>query len=118
MYTRSIVYSFGCETVPAWQSKYAKPESALTQVESDERLCIAAAAAAGVQKGTYLVEIEHQVQLTHVAEVVIQDLYKQVDGLQRHQLVVNGVNAHGEEQASIPPVHHLVGLELCGRSGD
>jgi hypothetical protein len=60
----------------------------------------------------YLVEVEDQIQLTHVAEVVIKDLHKQVDGLQGGQLVVRHIDAHREEQASIPPVHDLVRLEL------
>jgi len=36
----------------------------------------------------YLVEVEDQVQLTHIAEVVVKDLHKQVDRLQRCQLIV------------------------------
>lgn len=30
----------------------------------------------------HLVEVEHQIKLTDIAEVVIKDLYKQMDGLQ------------------------------------
>ncbi len=41
-----------------------------------------------------LVEVEHKVQLAHVAEVVVEDLHEQVDGLQAGQLVVRRVNAH------------------------
>lgn len=60
----------------------------------------------------YLVEVEDQIQLTDVAEVVIKDLHKQVNGLQGGQLVVRHINAHREEQPSIPPVDDLVCLEL------
>lgn len=35
-----------------------------------------------------LVEVEHKVQLAYVAEVVVEDLHEQVDGLQAGQLVV------------------------------
>ncbi len=61
----------------------------------------------------HLVEVEDEVQLAHVAEVVVEDLHKQVDCFQAGQLIVGGINAHGEEQARIAPVHDLVGPELC-----
>lgn len=31
---------------------------------------------------TYLVEVEHQVQLTDIAEIMVQDFHKQVNALQ------------------------------------
>ena len=43
-------------------------------------------------RGAYLVEVEHQVQFTHVAEVSVQQLHKHVDGLQQQQLVVGHVH--------------------------
>jgi len=58
------------------------------------------------------VKVEDQVQFTHIAEVVVQDLHKQVHALQVGQFVVSGVHAQAEEQTSIPPVDDLVALEL------
>jgi len=60
----------------------------------------------------HLVEVEDQVQLTHIAEVVVKYLHKQVDTLQVGKLIVCDVNTHGKEQTRIPPVYHFVGLEL------
>lgn len=60
----------------------------------------------------YLVEVEDQVQLAHVAEVVVQDLHKQVHAFQVGQLVVGGVHTQAEEQARVPSVDDLVALEL------
>ena len=64
-----------------------------------------------------LVEVEHQIQLADVAEVMVQDLHKQVDGLQVGQLIVCDVHAQAEVEARIPPVDDLVGLELRSRRG-
>lgn len=52
---------------------------------------------APLQKSTHLVEIENQIQLAHIPEKTIQDLYKEMNGLQVGQLVIVGVNAHTEE---------------------
>ncbi len=60
----------------------------------------------------YLVEVEDQVQLTHIAEVVVKYLHKQVDTFQVGKLIVCDVNTHGKEQTRIPPVYHFVRLEL------
>ncbi len=60
----------------------------------------------------HLVEVEDQVQLTHIAKVVVKYLHKQVDTLQVGKLVVCDVHTHGKEQTRIPPVYHFVGLEL------
>ncbi len=60
----------------------------------------------------YLVEVEDQVQLADVVEVMVQDLHEQVHALEVGQLVVRDVHAQHEEEARIPPVDHLVRLEL------
>ncbi len=59
-----------------------------------------------------LVEVEDQVQLAHVLKVVVQDLDKEVDGLEQHQLVVRHVYAHGEVEAGVLAVDDLVGAVL------
>lgn len=65
-----------------------------------------------VQDGVDLVEVEDQVQLAHVAEEGVQDLDKEVDGLEVGQLVVVGVDAGAEEEAGVPAVDDLVVAEL------
>ena len=67
----------------------------------------------------YLVDVEHQVQLTNVLKVVVQDFHEQVDGLDQGQLVVRHVDAHGEEEACISAVDDLVGtvLQVDGKEG-
>ncbi len=57
-------------------------------------------------------EIEDEVKLADVAEVVIQDLHKEVDGLQVRQFVVSHVYTEAEVQPRIPPVDDFIGLEL------
>lgn len=57
-------------------------------------------------------EVEDKVKLADIAEVVIQDLHKQMDGLQVCQLIVSHVHTEAEVQPRIPPVDDLVGLEL------
>ena len=58
-------------------------------------------------------EIEDKVELTHVAEEVVQNFDKQVNTFQVHQLIVSQVNAEGEEQACVSPVDHFVRSELA-----
>lgn len=58
-------------------------------------------------------KIEDKVKLTDIAEIVIQDLDKQVYALQICQLIVCSIHAEAEEEASISPVDHFVALELC-----
>lgn len=62
-------------------------------------------------------EVEHEVQLAHILKVVVQDLHKQVDGLQLEQLIVAHINAHGEEEAGIAAVDHLVCAVLQAEGG-
>ncbi|RUS17629.1 hypothetical protein BC937DRAFT_89701 [Endogone sp. FLAS-F59071] len=63
---------------------------------------------------THLVEIENQVKLAHVAEESVQDLHEEVDGLEVGELVVIGVDADAEEEASVTAVDNLVVAELKG----
>lgn len=65
-----------------------------------------------IEDGVYLEEVKDEVQLAHVAEVGIQDLDKQVNGLEVEQLVVGLVNARAEEKPRVPPVDDLRALEL------
>ena len=68
----------------------------------------------------YFVEVEHQVQLTHTAEVLIEHLDEQMDELHGHycayledrQLIVGLVHAQRKEQPCVAPVDDLVVAEL------
>ena len=62
---------------------------------------------------TDLVEVEDEVELAYVAEKVVQNLHKQVDAFQVHQLIVSQVNAEREEEACISSVDHFVRSELA-----
>ena len=57
-------------------------------------------------------EVEDKIQLTDIAEVVVQYLNKQVHTLEVCKLIVGDINTHGEEKPSISPIYHFVGLEL------
>ena len=57
-------------------------------------------------------KVEHKVQLTDVAEVVVQNFHKEVDALKVRKFIVCNVYAHREEQTSISPIYDLVCLEL------
>lgn len=60
----------------------------------------------------YLVEIEHQIKLTNIAEEMVQNLDEQVDAFEVSQLIVRYVHAQGEKQASISSVYDLVCSKL------
>lgn len=57
----------------------------------------------------YLVEIEHQVQLTHVAKELIQYFYKEMYCFQVRELIVVGIYARAEEQSGIAAVDDFRG---------
>lgn len=57
----------------------------------------------------YLVEIKHQIQLTHIPKELIQHFHKEMNRLKVRKLVVVGVYARAEEQAGIAAVDHLRG---------
>lgn len=64
-----------------------------------------------------LVEIEHEIQLTHVPEELIQHLDEEMYGLQVRELVVVGVDAHAEEQPCVTAVDDLCGGEVLAHEG-
>lgn len=59
-----------------------------------------------------LVEVEDQIQLTDVAEEMVQYLHKQMNAFKIGQLVVCDINAHWKEKASITSINDLVCSEL------
>lgn len=65
-----------------------------------------------VEYGVDFVKVEDQVQLTDVAEEGVEDLDKEVDGLEVGELVVVCINAGTEEKAGVPAVDDLVVAEL------
>jgi hypothetical protein len=65
-----------------------------------------------IEDGVHLVKVEDQVQLADVAEEGVEHLDEEVDRLQVRELVVVGVDAGAEEEASVPPVDDLVVAEL------
>jgi len=65
-----------------------------------------------VENSVDLIEVKHQIQLTHVPKKAIQHLYKKVYGLQVRELVIVRVDARTEEEACVSPVDDLVLSEL------
>ena len=65
-----------------------------------------------IQDLVNLVEVEHQVQLTHWAKILVQHLHEQVDEFKHGQFVVIGIHAQCEEQSCIPSVDYLMIPEL------
>eukprot|EP00350_Pseudokeronopsis_sp_OXSARD2_P013393 CAMPEP_0170545706 /NCGR_PEP_ID=MMETSP0211-20121228/4072_1 /TAXON_ID=311385 /ORGANISM="Pseudokeronopsis sp., Strain OXSARD2" /LENGTH=132 /DNA_ID=CAMNT_0010849755 /DNA_START=22 /DNA_END=416 /DNA_ORIENTATION=- len=65
-----------------------------------------------IQNLIYFVEVEDQVELTDTAEVLVEDLYEQVDELQGGQLVVPSLDTDRKEQTRVPPVDDLVAPKL------
>lgn len=61
---------------------------------------------------THLVEIKHQIQLTHIPKEAIQHLDKKVYSLEVRELIIIRIDAHAEEQPRISPIHHAVLPEL------
>jgi hypothetical protein len=57
-------------------------------------------------------KVENEVQLAHIAEVMIKNLNKQMNGLQVSQLIVCDIYAQAEVKSSIAPVDDLVGFKL------
>jgi hypothetical protein len=63
-----------------------------------------------------LIKIEHNVQLTHVRKVWIQQLHKQMYALQITQFVILYVHGDGKEQTRISPVDQFIIVvfnEIC-----
>ena len=65
-----------------------------------------------VHRRVHFVEVEHQVKLAHVVEVLIENLYKVMDGLQVVEVVVVDVHTDTEVEAGVPPVDNLEVSEL------
>lgn len=65
-----------------------------------------------VEDGIYFVEVEDEVQLADIAEEGIEDLDKEVDGLEVCKFVVVGVDADAEEEACVSSVDDFVVSEL------
>ena len=65
-------------------------------------------------------EVQHNVQLRHGREEVVQHLDKEVYGFKYCKLIVALVNAHDEVKMRVASQHKLVSLELqlaCVRDG-
>ena len=56
---------------------------------------------------THLVEVEHQIKFTHIAEELIQHFDEEVDSFEVRQLVVIGVHTDAEEQPRVSTVDNL-----------
>lgn len=65
-----------------------------------------------VQYSIDFVKVEDKVELADVAEEGIEDLDKEVDGLEEGELVVIRVDAGAEEEASVAAVDDLVVAKL------
>lgn len=57
-------------------------------------------------------EVEHNVKLGDRREEAVEELDKEVDALERCQLVVAIIDAHDEEEVCIPSEDELVLVEL------
>ena len=66
---------------------------------------------------TNLVKVEHQIQLTHIPEELIQDLDEKVKGLQIGQLVVIGVDTRAKEEACVATIDDLGGAPELDKIG-
>lgn len=51
-----------------------------------------------VEDGVYLVEVEDKIEFAHVAKVLVEDLDKEMDGLEVGELVILTVHANAEEE--------------------
>ena len=77
-----------------------------------------ARAGAGERQAAHLVEVEHKIELAHVAKELVEQLDKEMDRLEVEQLVVAHIDAQGEEEAGVPAVDELVlGVLRGGRAG-
>jgi len=63
-------------------------------------------------KFEYLVEVKNNIELADIAEVLVEQLHKQVDGLHQKKLVVINIYPKNKIQARIPPVNNLKVLVL------
>jgi len=61
---------------------------------------------------TYLIEVEHKIQLTHVPKESIQHLHEEMYSLQISQLVIVRVDTGTEEEPRVSPIDDLVVAKL------
>lgn len=57
-------------------------------------------------------EVENDVKLADIPEVSVQDFDKQVNHLQRHELIIRAVHTGDEEERRIPLVDHLQDVNI------
>ncbi len=55
----------------------------------------------------YLVKVEDEIQLAHVAKELVQQLHEKVDGFQVCELIVRRVDAKRKKQARVPAIDDL-----------
>jgi hypothetical protein len=60
-------------------------------------------------RAAYLIKVEHQVQLAHIAKELIQHFHKEMYRFQVCELIVVGVYARAEEQSGIAAVDDFRG---------
>jgi hypothetical protein len=80
----------------------------------------AQSSASGARDGqlmTYLVEVEDQIQLTHIAKEGIQHLHEEMDGFKIGQLIVICVYTGTEEQSCIAAIDNLGGIPELHKVG-
>ncbi|KYK59307.1 hypothetical protein DCS_00437 [Drechmeria coniospora] len=65
-----------------------------------------------VQDGVDFVKVEYEIELADIAEEGVEHLDEEVDGLEKGELVVVGVDAGAEEEAGVATVDNLVVAEL------
>jgi len=60
----------------------------------------------------YLVKVEDEIQLTDISKEGIEDLDKEVNGLQVCKLVIVGIDTQTKEETGVTTVHNLEVAEL------
>lgn len=69
------------------------------------------------QRRAYLVEIEHQVQLTNIAKERIKHFYEEMYSLQIRKLIVIRIDTCAEEETRITTVDDLGGISELDEVG-
>jgi hypothetical protein len=60
-----------------------------------------------IQNRIDFVKVEYQVQLADVAKELIEDLHKEMDGLEVCELVIVGIDTYTKKQARVSSVDYL-----------
>lgn len=66
---------------------------------------------------THFVEVEHQIQLTHVSKERIENLHEEVDSLEICQFIIVRIDARAKEEACVSAVNdlgHVAELDKVG----